>query len=172
MATGAPDSSQWEWAAMEPELTEREKELRNLFVNELLVDETKPVEAALRCGFQIAFAKDYAMKFLNEAYVQKRIQEVRHIKVDAKIENEYDEQTIRSVLRREMQNQFGSPAARVSAAAKLQELIDRDKEAALASKGASGVRGGVLLVPMIANVDEWEAVAMASQAKLVADVRS
>lgn len=170
-ANGSPDSSQWVWAAMEPELTEREKQLRDLFVNELLVDESDPIAAAQRCGFQAAFAKDYAIKFMNEAYVRKRIQEVKHLKVDPISVNQYDKQTIRAVLRREMQNQFGTPAARVAAAAKMQDLIEKD-EAAAKNASNKSLRGGVLIVPAIANLDEWESIAMASQEKLEANVRS
>lgn len=173
MAAGSgPETSQWEWAVMEPELSEREKALRDMFVNELLVDESRPVEAAMRCGFQAAFAKDYAQRFLNESYVQQRLEAVRHLKADPKTADEYDLADVRSSLRREMKNQFGTPAARVAAAVKLQEMIERDRERREAEKPNNGLRGGVLLVPMIASIDNWEEVAMRSQAKLVSDVRS
>jgi hypothetical protein len=140
----------WIWAAMEPPLSDKEKQLRNLFVDEYLVD-YDAIAAAQRCGFQASFAKDYAIKFMNESYVRKRIEEVKHTNVDPKKADEFDKARIRAVLMKEAHNQYTTGSARVAAAAKL---------------------AAILVVPAIANIDEWEAVAMASQAKLVADVRT
>ncbi len=159
---------QWLNAAMEPELSERERALRDLFCNEFLVDE-HPVKAAQRCGFQIAFAKDYAEKFMNEAYVQKRIQELKHTPVDAGKMEQYDKETVRAVLRREMQNENSTGAARVQAAAKMAAILGMDKPVEV--KNEHTHKGGVLMVPAIANLNDWEAAATASQTQLASDAR-
>jgi hypothetical protein len=169
MASESSDPNNWTWAAMEPELTEREKALRDVFVNEYLVD-YDIIKAAQRCGFQHSFAKDYGIKFWNESYVQKRIELVKHSRVDEKQMEEFDRATVRAVLRKEMQNQFNSGAARVAAAAKMASILGMDKPVETPAEGEH--RGGVLMVPAIANMNDWEAVAQASQAKLVADART
>lgn len=164
-----PDTSQWQWAAMEPELNQREKDLRNLFVNEYLVD-YNPIEAAQRCGFQYAFAKDYAIKFLNESYVQRRIKELEHTKPPApKQLEEYNKERVIAGLMREAHNVMTTGSCRVAALSTLAKIYGMDKTPEL--KPDHTHKGGVLMVPAIANLDDWEQVAQASQAKLVADVR-
>ncbi len=159
----------WQFAAMEPELTEREKALRDLFVNEFLVDYDE-IKAAQRVGFQKAFAEDYAKKFMAESYVQKRIKQLEHsIKADDKSMEEYDRQTVLAVLRKEAQNPFGTPAARVQAAAKLASIRGMDKPIEI--KAETTHKGGVMMVPAIADLNDWEKMALDSQAKLVSDAR-
>jgi hypothetical protein len=154
---------------MEPELTARERELRDLYVNEYLVD-YDPVKAAQRCGFQQSFAKDYAVKFMQESYVQKRIEFMKHQKVDEKSIDEYDKQRVRAVLMKEAHDSSSTGSARVSAAAKLAVILGMDAPTKIQTDNTH--KGGVLMVPAIANISDWEAVAQASQAKLVADART
>lgn len=163
------ESEKWLWMAMEPELTEREKQLRNLFVDEYLVD-YEPVAAAQRCGFQSSFAKDYAIKFMQESYVQKRIKEIEHAKIDESQTEQYNKQRVIAVLIKEAHNPFTSGSARVAAASKLASIYGMDKQPEKAPEG--GHRGGVLVVPGVASLDDWEAAAVASQTKLVADARN
>jgi hypothetical protein len=154
--------------AMAPELSDREKALRDLFCAEFLVDE-HPIKAALRCGFQEAFAKEYAARFMNEPYVQRKIQDLKHAPVDMGKMEEYDKQTVRAVLRREMQNEGSTGAARVQAAAKMASILGMDKPVEV--KNEHTHKGGVLMVPTIANINDWEAAAVASQAQLASDAR-
>jgi len=62
----------WEQAMMAPELTPREKDLRDRFVTEYLKD-SDYVKAAIRVGFGPSFAAEYATKFSAEPYVQQEI---------------------------------------------------------------------------------------------------
>lgn len=159
---------QWQFIAMDPELNEREKALRELFVNEYLVDYDE-IKAAQRVGFQKAFAEDYAKKFMNESFVQKLIKAKEHTPVDEKKMEQYDKETVRAVLRAEMHNKFGTPAARVQAASKMAAILGMDKPVEV--KNEHTHKGGVLMVPAIANLNDWEQMAMASQEKLVSDAR-
>lgn len=59
-------------AAMMPDMSPREKALRDLFVQEYFFDHN-PFAAALRCGFMRSFAGEYADKFMMEPYVQQQI---------------------------------------------------------------------------------------------------
>lgn len=163
------ETDQWVWAAMEPELTERERALRDLFVNEYLVD-YHPVLAAQRCGFQVSFAKDYAVKFMNEAYVQKRIKALEHAEVEGDALDKYDKKRVRAILMKEALDPTSTGSARVSAAAKLVAVLGMDAPVKTINENVN--KGGVLMVPAIANLDDWQAIAQASQAKLVADARS
>lgn len=162
------DREQWAWAAMDVELTPREKALRDAFVEQYLIDYDE-VAAAQRVGFQVAFAKDYAIKFMAEAYVRQRIEVVKHIKVDEKKMEQFDKETVRAILRREMHNSHTSGAARVQAASKMAAILGMDKP--VENKMTHIHKGGVLMVPAIANVNDWEAMAKSSQEKLVSDAR-
>lgn len=162
------DDTQWAWAAMSPELTDREKALRNAFVDEYLIDYDETA-AAQRVGFQVGFAKDYAVRFMNESYVRQRIEFVKHSKVDTIKMEQFDKETVRAVLRKEMHNNFGTAAARVQAAAKMAAILGMDKP--VETKHDHTHKGGVLMVPAIANLNDWEALATESQQKLVSDAR-
>lgn len=153
---------------MEPELTEREKELRNKFVDEYLVD-YNGFKAAQRVGFQAAFAKDYALKFLSESYVAQRIKAVEHAKTDPVAVEKYNKERVIATLIEVMTCDWAKHSARVAASAKLAAIYGMDKP--VETKNEHTHKGGVLMVPAIANLDDWEAVAKASQAKLAADVR-
>ena len=164
------ETDDWTWAQMDPELTEREKGLRDLFVNEFLVD-YDPFKAAQRCGFQISFAKDYAAKFMGESYVQKRIKQLEQSKPSAG-EGKETEYNIRRIRQGLIEQAFyhgpgSSHAARVSALAKLAVIYGMDAP----TKIENTHKGGVLMVPAIANLNDWEAAAQLSQQQLVSDAR-
>lgn len=110
---------------MEPELSEQEKALRDLFVREYVKD-FDPFQACLRVGFQAAFAVEYAKRFMSEAYVQRKIADLQR----ATPENEdaqakQDKALVLSVLRQAAQN--GPYASRVQAAAKLATIYGLDR---------------------------------------------
>lgn len=154
---------------MSPELSDMEKQLRDNFVREYLTD-GNPYKAAIRVGFQAAFAKDYAAKFMNESYVLQQIESVRQRKVPEATLDAYDKNIVRDVLRRTAQDEFAPHAARVAAASKMAAILGMDKPTEV--KNEHTHKGGVLMVPAIANLDDWEAVAKTQQAKLAADVRN
>lgn len=105
-----PPSSDWAWMQMSPELSDMEKQLRDNFVREYLTD-GNPYKAAIRVGFQAAFAKDYAAKFMNESYVLQQIESVRQRKVPEATLDAYDKNIVRDVLRRTAQDEFAPHAA-------------------------------------------------------------
>lgn len=170
----APETSSgdaWTWALLEPELSEKERELRDRFVVEYLKDHDTS-KAASRCGFQESFAKEYGLKFYHESYVQKKLKELEEKSAD----NPKDEErriklkTIR-VLERILGDDNTPSAARVAAARELGNLYSwHEKEKSLQNQ--SGHQGGVMMVPAIADLDKWEQSASATQEKLVQDARS
>lgn len=159
------DSSEaWTWTMMEPAPTEREKALRDRFVTEYLVDFDATL-AASRVGFQHAFAKDWGQKFLKESYVQQRVQELQHsLAPEEPSMEEYNRKRIIAVLSREMHNPYTTGSARVAAASKLMSFYGMDAPTRI--KQEVEHRGGVMMVPEIANIDEWEKRAMVEQQKL------
>lgn len=109
-------------AALHPELTESEKQIRNAFVREYLEDYDH-IAAAIRIGFMKSFAEDYAHKFMAEPYVQNRIKE---LELDAGIETDADrtKRQILAGLKREAnyRGEGSSHGARVTALTNLAKL--------------------------------------------------
>jgi len=170
MAPDTDNGDSWAWAAMEPELTPRERELRDRFVVEYLKDRDSTA-AASRVGFQNGFAKEYGVKFLGEAYVQKRIKEIE----EAPVANpKQEEQRVKLLTKRMLESmlvdQRLSTAARVSAARELSAIYGW--HAPIKTQQTVTHQGGVMMVPAIADLSEWEAAAAGSQEKLVADART
>lgn len=153
-------------APVAPELKPREKALRDLFVSEYLVDYDQ-VAAAMRCGFNKQFAVEYSSRFMEEAYVQLRINEVRFMKTDDKLTEDYNKQRILTSLMKEAHNHGpgSTHAGRVAALGKLAVMygMEQAKKADLTVTH----RGGVMAVPGIAKLDDWEQMASASQDELV-----
>lgn len=159
----------WAEEAMAQDLSPKEKELRDKFVSEYLIDYDQTA-AAIRIGFSASFAQTYAEKFMTEPYVRKAIAVAQNALVDdEKLEVEQDRRRIRAALMREAhyRGPGSSHAARVSALAKLASI--RDMDAPTKIKSEMTMRGGVMMVPGIANLDEWEKAAQASQGDLQKD---
>lgn len=76
----------------------------------------------------------------------------------------------------EASDRFGptSAAARVSAWSKLAQLIGMEAEGQRAAdlKKELSAPGGVLMVPFVSSIEDWERAAMSQQAQLKADVRT
>lgn len=149
-----------------PEMTERERALRDLFVSEYLVDYDQ-VRAAQRCGFGYQFAVEYATKLMGESYVQQRISQIRiDPNVNSNALEEYNKRRIREGLIAEAsyKGPGSSHAARVSALKALAELHGMTKIQGKAPGG--GATGGVMAVPGIADLDAWEQQASLTQDNL------
>lgn len=162
-------ASFWEQGAMAQELSSREKELREKFVSEYLLDYDQTA-AAIRIGFSASFAATYAENFMQEPYVRKRIAEMQTaLTEDEKLEADLDRRRIRAGLMREAhyRGPGSSHAARVAALGKLANI--REMDAPVKIKSDVTHRGGVMMVPGIANFDEWEKAAQASQTDLQKD---
>lgn len=76
----------------------------------------------------------------------------------------------------EASDRFGptSAAARVSAWSKLAQLIGLESEAKRTDDLQKELQapGGVLMVPFVSSIEDWESAAMTQQAQLKADVRT
>lgn len=158
-------------AERQGDLNPREKALRDLFVSEYLIDFDQ-VRAAQRCGFVYQFAVEYSTKFMEEPYVQQRINSIKFQKVDEKQMADFDRTRIKNALMAEAHNRGpgSSHAARVAALAKLASMhgLDAPKK----SEQTVLHKGGVMAVPGIANLDDWEKAASASQDQLVDHART
>lgn len=162
-------------AAMMPEMSDREKALRDLFVREYLED-YNPIAACLRCGFMRSFAKEYAEKFMDEPYVRQQLQLLEQTapvpNTGSSDADQYNKQRIVNGLFREAHNMSSSGSARVAAFSKLAQIYQLDQPVKIDPNKNTKHRGGIIQVPEIADVTEWEEVAVSTQEKLVSDVRS
>lgn len=155
----------------QPYHNEGEHHLRDLFVQEYLVD--YDAEAACRrVGFIGPIATQYAKLFMQEPYVRRQI---------VKAEEEADISSPEAVQRTQSRivhgllreaNYFGpdaSPASRVSA---LNSLAKIYKLESMQTNEEEGTKGGVMVIGQVYDVDAWEVAAMDSQQRLKDDVKN
>jgi hypothetical protein len=159
------DSDQQLGAPPAPVMTEREKALRDMFVAEYLVDYSQ-TNAAMRCGFPRDFAVEWGSRLMDEPYVQQKLKSLEMTPGDPVAEAEYNRQRIKQQLMREAhyRGPGSSHAARVAALARLAAIYDL--EAPKKTKIDFEHRGGVMRAPGVANLEDWEAAAVASQEAL------
>lgn len=151
------------------DMSPSEQAARDLFVAEFLRDRDA-YAAALRCGFSKAFATTYARQFMAEPYVRRRIAEhTTHIPKTVSERKEFEETLKQQVLEQLIKDAHykgpgASHAARVSANAKLAAILGLD--APIKTQTDITNRGGVMIVPGIMDIDEWERQAMKQQEDL------
>jgi len=102
-------------------LTKQERSLRQRFVEEYLAD-YDAVGAAIRLGYQEAFAQQYAKQFLAEPYTLKLIKE-KEAEFGILTEEDQHRKKIVAGLYREAHSRFNSGAARVAALTQLAKII-------------------------------------------------
>ena len=102
-------------------LTKQEKALRQRFVAEYLADYDS-VGAAIRLGYQEAFAQQYAKQFLTEPYTLKLIKE-KEAEFGILTEDDQHRKKIVAGLYREAHSRFNSGSARVAALTQLAKII-------------------------------------------------
>lgn len=102
-------------------LTKQEKALRQRFVAEYLADYDS-VGAAIRLGYQEAFAQQYAKQFLTEPYTLKLIRE-KEAEFGILTEDDQHRKKIVAGLYREAHSRFNSGSARVAALTQLAKII-------------------------------------------------
>lgn len=125
----------WDERVLQPALSPTERELRDRFVEQYLIDYS-PYSACLRVGFVKSIATQYAQELMDDPYVARQIA----IRERAKAANPEVEKTERSrmveaLLIKEATNTSGESkhAARVSALgllAKMYKLVDQDTDGA------------------------------------------
>ena len=102
-------------------LTKQERALRQRFVEEYLAD-YDPVAAAIRLGYQEAFAQQYAKQFLSEPYTLRLIKE-KEAEFGILTAEDQHRRHIVAGLYREAYNRFNSGSARVAALTQLAKII-------------------------------------------------
>lgn len=167
----------WLMRVLSPQLDDREKALRDQFVTEYLKDEDG-YKAALRVGFIGSIAADTAKQFLGEPYTQQQISARRNAKPgtpgDERLEAERLKLQLKAALLKEAfyHGDDSTQAARVAAMkllATLAGLMPGTGGGGAGGGTSTGVRGGVMEVPAMGSVDDWEKQAQASQQKLIDD---
>lgn len=167
----------------------------NQFVEQYLKD-YDPFAACLRIDYSMETALEAAKEFMNEPYVRRRITMLEEMRLkhipktepldkeereakEAEFESidftphtpELDQQRIISALMREAHNTGpgSSHAARVTALGQLMKIYNMDKSD---DKDTTiNNNGGVMIVPAVGSVDDWEAQASGQQAELKKTVR-
>lgn len=148
------------------ELTQDEKEMRDVFVREYIKD-GDPYAACLRIGFSSSWAHEYAEKFMHETYVRQQITE-------AQSNVNYTDKNIAESLKRMLFgmmwkfSQVGATPAQVSAASKLMNILGMDAP----TKTEVLHKGGVMVIPEVKTMEQWEAATIREQQKLIEDARS
>lgn len=157
----------------ETDLSPDEMMLRDAVVKEYLFDHNW-VKACKRLGMNSAMAEEYARRFRDDSYVQKRIKDFELIeaeKPEANKKAEFDQKKQRIIMQLEEQATYHGPgashAARVAALKQLAVIYGF--EAPKQVKAEVGVSSGVMLVPMTADMSSWEKSAAEAQTKLQED---
>lgn len=151
-----------------PELTFREKALRDKFVAEYLTDYNQ-VAAAIRIGYPKSYAKEYAARFMEESYVLKKIREQESTS-DEVTADVMKKRIMAGLVREANYNGPGSSqAARVAALSKLAQMHGMDAPSRTEITGADGapLGEGAFVVPGVISMEDWEKAAEAQQAALV-----
>lgn len=156
------------------QLSVAEMALRDRFVKEYCTD-YDAFRACIRLGYAMAYAKEYSLMFLTEAYVLNKIKET-----ETKPEDEYDEviqkKKIVSALWREANNQGAgsSQSARVAALSKLSAFYGMDaptrSQSELTGKDGKPLGEGVFVVPGLVTAEAWAEAAEKQQEELVRPV--
>lgn len=158
----------WDPLVMQQELSEDEKRTRDNFVTEYLKDRDA-WKAAVRVGYLRTVAHEYASFLMQEPYVQREIERrASEIPTDPKGLRRQRVHNVETLLW-ELAHYNGpgaSHSARVSAAAKLCNIYDMDGTTKV--KADVTHKGGVMMVPAIASLEDWEKQAAKSQDELIA----
>lgn len=166
---GQYDSARyWDPLVMQQGLSPEEKQLRDNFVTEYLKD-YDAWAAAVRVGYLHNVAHEYASYLMQEPYVQREIQRKQaEIVGNTKEVEKHERHMVKQWLveQARYKGPGSSHSARVQALSKLCNILDMDGTAKVKSEITH--KGGVMLVPAIASVEDWEKAATASQDKLIA----
>lgn len=147
--------------------TYREKALRDYFVKEYLSDYDETA-AAIRIGYPINVAKQYAQRLMNEPYVRRSIKEKEESVDIPDNDPEIAKRRIIAGLIREanFRGPGSSQAARVAALSRLASLHGMDPSNK--PKEPEIPEGeGTFVVPGLLTPEEWKARAAKQQEELV-----
>ena len=154
----------WDPLVMQQELDPQEKLLRDRFVAEYLKDHDFFL-AAVRVGYVKNVAHEYGSFLVSDPYVQRELARLRtQLPADPKEERKRNQRRLEMLLW-ELAS-VGPANARVAAASKLCNIYDMDGATKIKSEVTH--KGGVMLVPGIVSVDDWEKQAAKQQDDLIA----
>lgn len=150
----------------------REKQLRDLFINEYLVDYDS-VAAAIRVGYGKPYAATFGTRFMNEPYVMREIRRREGLVNDITSEDKeaFKKRIIAGLVREANYRGPGaSQSARVAALAKLASLNGMDPtiktSSELSGKDGQPLGTGLFVIPGIMTPEQWEQAAAAQQEAL------
>ncbi len=158
----------WDPLVMQQELSPDEKKLRDNFVTEYLKDYNSWA-AAVRVGYVRTVAQDYASLLMQEPYVQREISRRQaEIPSNTKDIEKGERHMVKQWLIEEarFKGEGASHSARVAALTRLCNILEM--EGTIKTKSEVTHKGGVMMVPAIANVADWEKAAGAHQDALIA----
>jgi hypothetical protein len=143
-------------------LSPEQKQLREQFVERYVID-YDPIRACKEMGYHRDWCLNVSEQFMNCPYVARRIREYED---NQDADESVETRRLFAALRREasFQGRGASHAARVAALSKLASLRGMDKP--IKHEMDVTNRGGVMVVPGMASVDDWEKAATESQAAL------
>lgn len=153
-------------SVMLPMLTDAERELRDRFVTQYVIDRNE-YKATLRLGYMHSVATSYSQIFMNCSYVQKRITEQMFTQPEHVNPGSAKALAVNTL-------------AQIMLSAGYKEKIGATKlwndihglNAPTKTDNKHTISGGVMVVPAIADIDAWEREATNSQSKLVEDTRN
>lgn len=155
-----------------PILNYRERALRDLFVNEYLVDYDQHA-AAVRCGYAEPYAREYAGKLMNEPYVRQKIKEMEVLPTEDDNPEKMKNYVVVGLRREANYRGTGaSPSARVAALAKISSIygLDAPSKSKHELTGADGqALAGMIVIPGLMNAEQWAIEAERQQTELVKD---
>lgn len=102
-------------------LTKQEKTVRQKFVDQYMVD-LEPVSAAIRLGYQEAFAQQYAKQFMGEPYTLELIAKKQQ-ELGCSTEEEQHRRRVVAGLYRITGSRFASASAQVAAYAQIAKIV-------------------------------------------------
>lgn len=148
----------------------RQKELRDKFVKEYLVD-YNATAAAIRIGYPKSYAQEYAVKFMDEPYVHQQIKTVETSPEEIDSKEAMQKRITISLLREANYRGAGSSqSARVAALSKLSSIYGMDAPVKTQTEhlGPDGLPlNGVFVVPGLMTTEDWAKAAAAQQSALV-----
>lgn len=145
-------------------LPQSQLDLRDRFVAQYVIDYDS-IEATKRLGYPGDFARDIAAKFMNCPYVALKVQKYED---EQELEGNLDQEQRRLVAQLRKEAAYYGPgsshAARVAALGKLASI--RKLDAPIKHQMDVTNRGGVMVVPGVVSLEDWEKAAMESQEQL------
>ena len=151
---------------------EEEQALRDHFIAEYMRD-FSPINAAIRCGHIRPVAEKIADRYMGEPYVLRNIQQrIEELDLDPDGEN-YSNMKRQVIVGLKCQANYhgsdSSHAARINALNTTAKLLGMEPEKKTSIKLNTS---GVMAVPGIASIEDWEQFATESQNRLLDETQN